>query len=210
MAALLTSAPSVVIVDDHAVFAEALSSVLTARGGVGAVRVAGTVADGLAAIEELRPGLVVLDVRLGSEDGLAVLEAVAATSPDTRTVVLTGHPRPDVIRRASERGAVVLPKGIGLDELLDRLAAVLAGDLAPDRVLIPGLPDLSGLSTREAQVLGLLAEVADVTQVARRLGLSPHTVRDHIKSARAKLGAQSQLAAVLEALRRGEIEFPAR
>lgn len=202
---------SVLVIDDHAVFAEALSSALMTRAGAAIVEVADTVERGLAALMAAQPDLVVLDVRVGLEDGLLLLDRLAELSPGSRVVVLTGHPRPDVYRRAAARGASVISKGSGLDELLDELAAA-AGRPTGAPVAAPTRSDCqvaAALSTREAQVLQLLASGQDVSQVARRLGLSPHTVRDHVRSARTKFGVPTQLAAVMEGMRQGEIEFPA-
>lgn len=141
--------------------------------------------------------------------------------------MLSGHLRPDVIRRATRLGAVAaLSKGVALSTLLDQLRQALLGSRgsivdgatetdttqSAEQAVQPGvavpLRTGSGLTAREALVLQLLANGDDVSQVARRLGLSTHTVRDYVKNAREKLGVQSQLAAVISAIQVGEIQFP--
>ncbi len=190
-----------VLVDDHPVFAEALASVMANHPEFGVVSTAPDVAEGARLLGALRPGLAVIDVRIGADDGLDLLADLRRLSPATRAVVLTGHLQPGVLDRAQELGAhAVLPKGMGLRDLLGELVRVAVG--APYATTAPAA-DL--LSAREVEVLQLLADGHDPRQIARHLELSPHTVRDHIKGARTKLDVQSQLAAVVAAVRLGVV-----
>lgn len=200
---------SIVLIDDHPVFTGALASVLTAQPDVAGVLAAATLDEGRRLLARERPEVAVVDVRLDRDDGLTLLEELPRLSPDTRAVVLTAHAQAAVVKRAWALGAhAVLPKGIGLADLMTALRRVVAGetlgvDPEPDEPANP-------LTWRETEVLQLLAEGRDPQQIARALGVSTHTVRDHIRNVREKLGVQTVLAAVVTATRLGAIEIPVR
>lgn len=197
----------VALIDDHPVFTGALASVLAGQPDVVAVPTAASLDEGRRLLARERPEIAVIDVRLDRENGLTLLGELPDLSPRTRAVVLTAHARPAVIEQARTLGAqAVLPKGIGLPDLMSALRRVLAGErlgLEP-----PGDEPEHRLTRREIEVLQLLAEGRDPQQIARALGVSTHTVRDHIRSVRQKLGVQTVLAAVVAATRIGAIELP--
>lgn len=196
---------SVALIDDHPVFTGALATVLEAQTDVTAVWTAGGLDDGRLLIQRERPDLAVIDVRLERDDGLTLVRELPELSPSTRAVVLTAHAQPATIRRARSLGAVaVLPKGTSLSDLMDALRVVAAGE-SPTVEPAPTGP-AHPLTWRETEVLQLLADGRDPQQVARLLALSTHTVRDHIRSVREKLGVQTLLGAVVEGARLGVIE----
>lgn len=199
---------SVALIDDHPVFTGALATVLAAQPDVTAVWTADSLDEGRRLLARTRPDLAVIDVRLDRDDGLSLLTELAGLSPATRAVVLTAHPQAAIAKRAGSMGAVaVLPKGMGLPELMTALRQAVTGGQVEDSAT-PGaaVPALTG---RETEVLQLLADGDDPHQAARRLGLSTHTVRDHIRSLREKLGVQTMLGAVLEGARHGLIDVHA-
>lgn len=200
---------SVALIDDHPVFTGALATVLAAQPDVSAVWTAPGLDEGRRLVEREHPDLAVIDVRLDRDDGLALVSELSRLSPQTRAVVLTAHPQPAIVRRARSLGAVaVLPKGTGLAELMVALRAVAAGE-PPGSEAAADAAEHS-LTWRETEVLQLLADGRDPQQVARVLGLSTHTVRDHIRSVREKLGVQTVLAAVVEGARLGVVEVHVR
>lgn len=192
---------AVLVVDDHAVFAESLAFVLGGDHRFGRVDVAPTAARARHLLREGPYDLAVIDVQLGDGSGLELLDELRDVRPAPRAFVLTAHPRPDVVERARASGAVaVLTKGAGLEELLDALASP-----GEPTGAWPAHPQAGLLSPRELQVVQLLAEGQDVRGVAQALGLSVHTVRDYVKSLLEKLGAHHQLGAVVAAHRAGLI-----
>jgi len=205
---------SVLVVDDHAVFADALAFALSTDPVFGRVGTSGDAAGAVAAMEDEPYALLVVDVDLGTargdgEDGIALAARLLARWPTSRAVVLTAHPLPQVVRRATAAGAVgVLAKGAGLDEVTAALL-VAAGrsDVAASFVTAGADDEGASLTTREVEVLQLLADGLDVRAVARHLDLSVHTVRDHVKSAREKLGVHTQLDAVVAAVRLGAVRL---
>lgn len=199
------SDPSVLVVDDHAVFGEALALALAAHAGFGQIRTARGVADALSTLDEgYRPDLAIVDLRLADGDGIDLATGLRARAPETRIVLLTAHPSPAVTARALDTGVQgVLPKGVGLEPLVAHLLDTLTAPTLPP----PAGRPVPALTLRETEILRLLADGQDVRGVARELAISPHTVRDHVKSAREKLGVHSQLEAVVAAFRRGLIEL---
>lgn len=202
----------VVVVDDHAVLAGALASALSSQPDFDTILTAGDLEAGARLLAQVRPRLAVLDVRLDGGDGLTLLAELPSLSPQTRVVVLTAYVQPTVIGRARKLGAyAVLAKGTTLPDLLQGLR-----DVAGGRNLLAELPAtldesrLHPLTARETEILQLLATGRDPRQISRQLGLSTHTIRDHVKSIRSKLGVQTQLAAVTEAIHRGIIDLDAR
>lgn len=197
----------VLLVDDHVVFSEALAGILSSQPDFGQVLTAPDAATAERLLGDMRPGLAIIDVRLGGPDGLSLLSALPVLSADTRAIVLTGNLQRDVTIRARNLGAAAaLPKGMGLRELLDALRRVRAGE----RIFGDAEPDPAPLTAREAEILQLLANGDDPRQAARRLGLSAHTVRDYVRSAREKLGVRTQLAAVVAAAGLGIVDLPSR
>lgn len=202
---MATRTAEVLLVDDHDVFVESLAFVLGADDRFGEARVARSVAHARELLAA--PGLVVdvavVDVALPDGDGTDLVEPLLEARPGTRVLVLTAHPRPEVVARARRAGAVgVLPKGTGLQVLLDAIAGEAEG--------LPWAaaePAESPLTAREVEVVRHLARGHDARGIARELGLSAYTVRDHIKSVLLKLEVHSQLDAVLAAHRAGLVDL---
>lgn len=190
----------VLVVDDHRVFSDLLMLALDADPGFSCVPPADSVAQGRQVVAAEDFDVAVIDVQLGDGDGFVLAEEILATRPEVRVVMLTAYPRPDLVQRAVSIGASgLLAKDGSLADLVEGLRS--ASPARPVLVDLPG-PD-HDLTVRELEVLTLLAGAADVRAIAKTLGISPHTARDHVKSVLAKLGASSQLDAVVEAARRG-------
>lgn len=202
---MTTRTVEVLLVDDHDVFVESLAFVLGADDRFGEARVARSLAQAreLLAGPELAVDVAVVDVALPDGDGTDLVEPLLEARPGTRVLVLTAHPRPEVVARARRAGAVgVLPKGTGLQVLLDAIAGEAEG--------LPWAaaePAESPLTAREVEVVRHLARGHDARGIARELGLSAYTVRDHIKSVLLKLEVHSQLDAVLAAHRAGLVDL---
>lgn len=207
--------PGVLVVDDHGVFADALAQALRVAG-FEEIATAATPAAALIALADGPPsgrGIALVDVDLGGEDGLGLVPRIVAHHPGIRCLVLTAHPRPDVVRRARAVGAYgVLAKGLRLDEVVDAITATAGlgeGDFLATSPAVEDDDEQDALTAREVEILQLLAAGQDARGVARVLELSPHTVRDHLKAARRKLGVHSQLDAVVAAYRRGLVDLHA-
>lgn len=201
--------PTVVIIDDHQVFAELLGEVLAARG-LDLVGVCATLADGMAAVAARAPDLVVLDHRLPGVSGASSVSALKKSSPTTRVLMLTAADERAVLLEAMQSGCDgFVTKRQDIGEVMAAVSAVLRGEtpISPDMVgaLIGTRPSPPGgdLTARESEVLQLVGAGRSNRQVADELGISVHTVRNHVAHLLEKLDAHSRLEAVATATRMG-------
>jgi two-component system response regulator DesR len=196
----------VLLAEDQAMVRGALVALLELDPDV---RVVAQVARGdevLAAARTHRPDVALLDIEMPGLDGLAATAALTAALPGCRVVVLTTFGRSGYLRRAMENGAAgFLLKDAPSSELVGALRRVVAGE----RVVDPGLAAQAlsdgdnPLTARERDVLRTAGDGAPVDDVARRLFLSPGTVRNHLSAAIRKTGTRTRIEAVLAAERRG-------
>ena len=203
---------SVVVVDDHRMFGELLRRVISTDPGMTCVGTADTLSDAYAMIDALQPDAVVMDVQIGHDDGLTATAEIVRRHPQMRVVVLTAFSTEPLLRRAVSSGAsALLAKDGAVEDLLEALRPAGPDEFSVDPALLrrllavrraPG-PRAVMLTTREDQVLHLLAEGHDTAAIAHRLGISRHTCRGYVGSLFSKLDAHSQLEAVAVAKRRG-------
>jgi len=206
-----TTTIRVMLVDDHAMVAEALWALLAAEPDLSVVGHATTLHDAFALVAALEPDLIVMDYRLPDGDGLTATEWVKARFPAVHVVMLTGSAPESVRARALSAGceAVVSKEG-SLKELMRAIRVAVTGEspVVSDwlaELLPPPAPPTPpyGLSKRELEVLRLLANGTSTDAIVGRLVLSPHTVRNHVRNILAKLNAHSKLEAVAIAVREG-------
>jgi DNA-binding NarL/FixJ family response regulator len=207
-----TVAPlSLLLLDDHRVFTDSLALSLDLEPDMRCVASAYTARDGLAMAAAIDFAAAVVDLRLPDADGIEVIERLREVRPAARVVVLTAHPRADLARRAIAAGAVAfLSKDARLARIIDALrhAGAERPFVDPDPSYEPA--DTIGLTPREYDVLRQLGQGRDARRAAAALGMSVHTARDHIKALMAKLGAHTQLEAVVRAERLGLITIGSR
>ena len=208
---------SVLVVDDHAVFAEAVQAWLAREADLRPVWTAAGAVDACTLIDRYRPRVVVLDLVLGDGSGLDVLDHARDHAPDTRTLMLSAADSTDDVIAALRHGARGwLPKTVNGDHLVEVIRRVVRGEawLAPDllgRVLTdlvaePAAPPpdpLASLTMREHEVLQCLVDGLGRAEIAARLHVSANTVRTHTQNLLAKLGVHSTLESVALALRYG-------
>lgn len=223
----MTAKTRVLIVDDHKVFADALSWRLNAEPDLEVVAVANTPNAALRAIDLRDPDVVVLDVELAENgDGIDLIRSLQETSPGTRVLVVTAHDDPSTAVRAVGAGArAFVPKDTPSDELVVVVRAVMAGETrVPPQLLTEVISSLrrvnaeqnewqqklARLTAREREVLELMVAGLDRAAIAKRLYLSINTVRTHNKNILSKLDVHSSLEAVSVALRAGMRPAPNR
>jgi DNA-binding NarL/FixJ family response regulator len=209
----------VLVVDDHEMFAEALSLLFSRHPSF---QLVGWAPDGERALEMTlaeQPDVVLMDLELPGIDGLAATRKIKAARPQTKVVAVTSFKDPsaatellaagacgyihktravedvlDLVRRAAS-GEIVMPDG-DLAEVVDRMHS------GAERPPVAEFA-LRRLTARETEILQALAAGDSTPAIAERLGISPLTVQSHVKSILSKLGVHSKIEAVTLAWRHG-------
>jgi DNA-binding NarL/FixJ family response regulator len=204
--------PRILIVDDHPLTREALSSLLAQHE----FEVVGEAGDGehaIAAAGELQPDVVLLDLSMPGLDGLTALPRIRDAAPGCEVVVLTASGTEENLLAAIRGGAAgYLLKSEPPERIAEFLHGTVQGEAALSGAVArrlldevrsgngrgSGVPDEIArvLSAREIEVLLLLDEHLGTDEVARRLFISEHTVRSHVKSLTRKLGVSSRREAL--------------
>ena len=198
------------IVDDHEVVREGLRLSLSRAPHI---RVVGEASDGAAAValaERRRPDVVIMDVRMPGMDGLEATKLMSQRVPDTAVLIFTAYSERSLLSRGLESGA----KGYILKEaphatLLRAIAKVVSGEGYVDPALMPSFLGSKGddmLTTREREILQLLADGMSNADVAGRLFISQETVKSHVRHILTKLEADTRTHAVAIALREAIID----
>jgi DNA-binding NarL/FixJ family response regulator len=199
------------IVDDHEVVREGLRLSLSRAPNI---RVVGEASDGESAIalaERRRPNVVIMDVRMPGMDGLQATKQISDKFPDVAVLIFTAYSERSLLSRGLESGA----KGYILKEaphqtLLRAIEKVAAGDGYVDPALMPafltGKDQTDMLTTREREILQLLADGMSNADVATKLFISQETVKSHVRHILAKLEADTRTHAVAIALRESIID----
>ena len=171
---------------------------------------AGSGAEAIAMAESLRPDVILMDLRMPDVDGVTATERILAVLPGTRIVVVTTYESDTDILRAVEAGAAgYLLKDASRAELADavrdaaRGKTVLAPTVADRLVHFVRQPASAALSTREVEVLGLVANGKTNAEIGRELHISEATVKTHLLRAFNKLGVSDRTAAVTTAMSMG-------
>ncbi len=205
----MTGSVRVVLVDDHPVFRQGMRAVLDELDGIEVVAEAGDGAAGVAAVEEHLPDVVLMDLRMPGVNGLEATARITATLPQVAVLVLTMDEDDASVFAALRAGArgYLLKEADGADVhrallavgrgeavfgtgVAGRVVAYFSGPNGGGAVPFPDLTD------REREVLELVAAGLDNTAIARRLFLSPKTVRNRVSDVLGKLQARSRAEAV--------------
>jgi DNA-binding NarL/FixJ family response regulator len=205
---------SLIIVDDHPVVRAGLHGMLASAPDLSVLGEAKNGAQALDLVAAVRPGVVLMDLRMPELDGVAATRQIKERFPETQVLVLTTYDTDADILRAVEAGATgYLLKDSSREELFQAVRAASRGE----SVLSPSVaarlvhrirdPDEKPLSSREIEVLSLVAQGASNKEIGRQLYISEATVKTHLLHIFAKLEVSDRTAAVTTALRRGIIHL---
>ena len=198
---------TVLVVADPGMFAEAVSSVLQARG----MNVMGIVTRGQVAVEraqKAQPDVVLVDVDSSGGRGLEIGKAVMKAAPGARVIALTPQADSGLARQASALGFhATLRKDTDTRSLVGAITRTVNGEiLPPARAAASSAPGwgqgrqeellIAQLTPRELEVIRLMATAASNQEIARRLSISVNTVRSHIQSIFTKLQVHTRLSTV--------------
>jgi two-component system, NarL family, response regulator LiaR len=200
----------VMLVDDHTMVRRGLAAFLKVFDDL---QLAGEAESGAAAIElcgEILPDVVLMDMVMPDMDGATATHAIRQKFPQVQVLALTSFKEGDLVKNALEAGAIgYLLKDVSADDLVQAIRAAHAGrtTLSPEaaqalvetanRLPAPGLD----LTEREREVLALMVEGLNNTQIAGRLTVSSSTIKSHVSNILSKLGVASRTEAVTLALR---------
>ena len=200
----------VLVVDDHTMVRRGLATFLKVFDDL---ELAGEAASGQAAIQlcaQLQPDVVLMDMVMPDMDGATATRLIRKQSPLIQVLALTSFKEEILVQSALQAGAIgYLLKDVSADELAQAIRAAHAGraTLSPEaaQALVhaasqPPAPGLD-LTERERDVLALMIEGLNNTQIAGRLTVSPSTVKSHVSNILSKLGVASRTEAVTLALR---------
>jgi DNA-binding NarL/FixJ family response regulator len=196
-----------VVADDHPAVLEAVAEYLTA-GGVEIVARARDGEEALERIEQRRPRVALVDVRMPKLGGIEVARRAKRSTPETSILLYTGYGDRALLTEALDAGvAGFVLKEAPMDDLVRALQTVANGGTYVDPVLAGTLAassvgsQLPQLTQRERDVLRLLADGLSNEEIGKRLFISSETVRTHVRKAMAKLDADTRTQAVARALR---------
>ncbi|MFN8147208.1 MAG: response regulator transcription factor [Candidatus Nanopelagicales bacterium] len=204
----------VLLVDDHPVVRSGLAGLLGGEADIDVVGEADDGAQGVALAAQLRPDLVLMDLRMPGMDGATATAAITAAGT-ARVLVLTTYDTDADILRAVEAGATgYLLKDTPRDQLVDAVRAAARGEtvLAPPLAakLMRQVRGGDQLTPRELEVLQLVAQGRSNPEIARELFIGEATVKTHLLHVFDKLGVDDRTRAVTVALERGILTTPGR
>jgi two-component system response regulator DevR len=199
------------LVDDHALVRSAVRQALSAPD-IEVVGEASTADEALLLAPQLAPDVLLLDLNLPGTSGLGLLRELGPRLPGTRIVMLTvSDDRRDLLDAVRNGAAGYLTKDLSPDALQRAVRGIRSGDLAMSRAMAAEViqhlasatnrpatgvhESLPGVSAREEEVLGLLADGLTDREIAERLGISPRTVETHVGSLLNKLGVRNRAQA---------------
>ena len=213
----------ILIVDDHAVVRAGLRMLIDQNPTMKVIGLAGNRSEALAIAASEQPNLIILDLLLGDEDGLAILPELREVAKNARVLVLTGLRGSESQRRAMLAGAMgVVLKDHAAEVLIKAINKVHQGEVWLDRLMMGSVLDemtqvpetdpdrarIASLTEREREVIALIAEGLKNKEIGKRLFISETTVTHHLSSIFAKLGVSDRLELVIYAFSRNLAKMP--
>src|SRR5437870_4080089 len=205
----------VMVVDDHAAFAESLREVLGRRPGLELTASAATGEEAVRLADEARPDVILMDQRLPGTSGAQTTAQILARRPGTKVVMLTGGGTDDEMLDAVEAGVSgYLIKTARVAEIANAIQRVAAGEMLIPAATLSALlrrarerasertdraKRAGSLTPRELDVLRSMAAAKETAAIAAELGISTNTARGYVQAVLEKLQAHSRLEAVLRA-----------
>ena len=196
----------ILIADDHSVVRIGLSALLSSEPDFDIVGLAKNGRLAVAETARLRPNIVIMDLMMPVMDGIEATAQIKAKVPEAKVIVLTTFSTSDGIAKALKNGASgAIFKSAADTELIKMIRQVSHGKTvisADIQRLLEDDPPVSGLSTRQSEILASIGRGLSNTEIAAQLGITPTVVREHTLALFQKLGAANRAEAVAIALRK--------
>jgi DNA-binding NarL/FixJ family response regulator len=209
----MTPAPiTVLIVDDHFVVRSGLITALELESDIRVVAEAESTAEALAAYQTHRPRVVLMDLQLAEDRGIAATVAIRGIDPQARILIFSNFSRIDELQAALDAGALgYIPKSGPRDGLLSALRTVARGVRSLPPEIARRLTEVRlgpAITAREREVLTQIAAGLANKEIAAKLNISEFTVKRHVGQILDKMGVNDRAQAVVEAIRRGLVDLP--
>jgi len=202
----------ILTVDDHPLLRKGIAALVNAEPDLKLIAEASNGKEAIEAFRSHRPDITLMDLQMPEMDGLEAVESIRREFPEARIIVLTTYSGDTQVLRALKGGARgYMLKGNVHKELLDAIRAVHAGQRRIPPELAAELADHAAddaLTTREIDVLRLIAEGNSNKEIGDHLTIGEATVKSHVTSILSKLGANDRAHAVTIGLKRGIIGLP--
>ena len=206
----MTEKKTILIIDDHPLFREGLKTIIERESRFQVIGEAGNALDGLRLAKSLKPDLIVMDISLPDQSGIQLTYEIRSRLSETRILIVSMHSKIDYIAEAFQAGATgYVVKESAANRLLQGMETVLNGDYFLDssvsqqvvqklikqpskgkEIIVAGYDTLT---SREQEVVVLLAEGISVQEIAEKLFISPKTVENHRSSIMRKLDLHSTI-----------------
>jgi DNA-binding NarL/FixJ family response regulator len=203
----------VVIADDHRLILDGVRRALESDGGFEIVGETQNGTEVLNLVEQMKPDLVVLDVRMPERDGLECLDELRERFPEVKVVMLSASTSPDLVETALRRGAsAYVVKSVDPADLPSTLRQVASGTVF-SKVLHPdggeaAAGTAAGLTQREVAILAALARGLSNDEIAKELWVARQTVKFHLTNVYRKLDVKSRTEAIHRAYQLGLVAKP--
>jgi DNA-binding NarL/FixJ family response regulator len=206
----------VIVADDHALFREALASLISSRPGFAVVGQATDGAEAVKRVQTERPDLVLMDISMPVMDGIEATRAVKASLPQTKVAMLTMLDGERDLLKALRAGADgYILKDCSPSELFGQMEAVVSGKASVSPTLAGQMLTklangnaVEPLSQREMTVLRLVAQGESNKAIARSLGITENTVKKHLSNLMDKLGMENRTQLAVYAMEQGLVDLP--
>jgi DNA-binding NarL/FixJ family response regulator len=203
----------VVIADDHRLMLDGIRRALEADGGFEIVGQTQVGTEVLPLVEEMKPDLVLLDVRMPQMDGLACLDEIHRRFPAMKVVMLSASTSQELVQTALRRGAsAYISKSVDPSDLPATLRQVTEGNVFGAAVLPEDAEQTTGtaatLTAREISILNAVARGLSNDEIAKELWVTQQTVKFHLTNIYRKLGVKNRTEATRFAYQHGLVESP--
>jgi DNA-binding NarL/FixJ family response regulator len=202
---------NIMIVDDHPVVRQGLRAMFSSEPDIFVQGMAASAREAINLIEREQPGVVLMDLRMPEMEGIEAIKALRRILPNIKILVLTNYGSDEYIVRATQAGAMgYLLKNTPQEEIVKAVRMVYSGERYVPNDIAKRLFEAIGrkaLSTRELEVLLLVARGCTNKEVGQELFISDRTVRNHVTSCLLKLEARDRTEAVTRAIERGLIRM---